>query len=428
MRSPAAHVTTPMPPRPTDSPRPRAPSWTGGQYSLARALLGAVVAAWFATIALGAWRMPPVEMLARTGSAGGAGAATGIALTGLFAALLFAAGAGDRASSVTVIVAGGLLAATGHASTGAGGLAVAGVLLAHLATPPAPYGSWAARGRTDPAVPWSPGRGWRHAVWFALALAQVVAAAQAFAAGQALDRARAFAGPGAAGATAGFDKFAAAALAAGLVAGAIVPRWRMAVFAAAAVVEAGRCLAAIAGVGALGALDPRATGVAVEAGAFLGALLFAFDPAWIRGERDARGSVLFYDGGCGLCHGAVRFVVAEDPEGATFRFASLQSGLLGERLPEAQRRDLPDSLVVLAADGRVRTRSAAVRFILRALGGYWTIIGRLGILVPARAADALYDFVARRRRRWFAAPVTACPVISPALRQRFLDTANGKDR
>jgi predicted DCC family thiol-disulfide oxidoreductase YuxK len=48
--------------------------------------------------------------------------------------------------------------------------------------------------------------------------------------------------------------------------------------------------------------------------------------------------------------------------------------------------------------------------------------------VPARAADALYDFVARRRRRWFAAPVTACPVISPALRQRFLDTANGKDR
>ncbi|HZH02738.1 MAG TPA: DCC1-like thiol-disulfide oxidoreductase family protein [Myxococcaceae bacterium] len=32
--------------------------------------------------------------------------------------------------------------------------------------------------------------------------------------------------------------------------------------------------------------------------------------------------ILFYDGGCGLCHRAVRFVLARDPAGR-FRFAPL---------------------------------------------------------------------------------------------------------
>src|SRR5262245_13733098 len=197
---------------------PPGPRWTGGQYSLARALVGAHVAAWFATLAVTAWRTHPVELLARTGATGGAGAAAGVALTGMIAALLFAAGAGDRASAVMAIVAGSLLSLAGLAFPGAGGLAIGGVLLAHLLTPPAPYGSWAGRGRPDPSVVWSAPRGWWHAVWIAIAAAQLVATTQAFATADALARTRAFAGPGAAGSGvagsgAGLDRWVAGALA-----------------------------------------------------------------------------------------------------------------------------------------------------------------------------------------------------------------------
>jgi predicted DCC family thiol-disulfide oxidoreductase YuxK len=422
MTGPATRVTTPATPQAAALFRWGGPRWTGGQYSLARVLVGAHVSAWFATVAVTAWRAHPVELLARTGNTGGAGAAAGVALTGMLAALLFAAGAGDRASAVMTIVAGSLLSLSGLAFPGAGGLAVGGVLLSHLMTPPVPYGSWAARGRPDPGIGWSAPRGWWHAVWIAIAAAQLVATTQAFATADALSQARAYAGPGAAagpGAWLGLDRWVAGTLAVAFVAGAIIPRLRRASFAVAFALEAARWIAALAGIGSAGPLDPRAAGSAAESGTFLAALLFAFDPAWVRGSGDGRGAILFYDGACGLCHRAVRFVVAEDPAGTTFHFAPLESSLLETRLTEPARRALPDSLVVLAPDGRVLTRSVAVRFILVSLGGYWTILGRLGGLVPVRVGDALYDFVARHRRRWFAAPADTCPVMSPVLRERF---------
>ena len=82
--------------------------------------------------------------------------------------------------------------------------------------------------------------------------------------------------------------------------------------------------------------------------------------------------------------------------------------------------------VVLTGDDRVLTRSAAVLFVLGALGGLWTIAARVGgPIVPRPAADALYDLVARWRKRLFAAPAEACPVVSPVLRARFLDRCIG---
>jgi len=395
-------------------PAPPWPWWTGGQYSLVRALLGTGVAAWFVAVALGAWRAGGSHLPAGTG-AGGSVAGVGLALTGALAAFLFAAGIGDRASAVTVIAAGTLLTSAGLAAPGAGGIAIAGVLLAHLATPPAPYGSWAARGRPDPSAGWAPGRGWWHAVWIVLALAQIDAALRAFAGAPA-------AGPDP-------DRVITGALAIALPVAALIPRSRAGVFIGAGVLMLGRLLGALApGDLVMGAFDPATPCAATEAVAFLVALLFGFDPAWVPGRRGGTPAILFYDGACGLCHRAVRFVVAEDPRGEGFRFAPLRSGLLEQRLDDAQRRDLPDSLVVLTAEGRILTRAAAVVFILGALGGWWTIAARLGGLVPRAAGDALYDIVARGRRRWFAAPADACPVAAPALRARFDDHGHVEGR
>jgi predicted DCC family thiol-disulfide oxidoreductase YuxK len=148
--------------------------------------------------------------------------------------------------------------------------------------------------------------------------------------------------------------------------------------------------------------------------------LMFFDPAWIRPVMTHHPETVFYDGHCGLCHGAVRFLLAEDSDGSRFRFAPLDSDLFLRTVPEHLRRDLPDSLIVLTEQGRLLTRSAAVLHLLHRLGGAWRLLAMIMSPVPQRLRDAAYDAIARVRHRLFPAPEAACPMLPPALRRRFL--------
>jgi predicted DCC family thiol-disulfide oxidoreductase YuxK len=128
--------------------------------------------------------------------------------------------------------------------------------------------------------------------------------------------------------------------------------------------------------------------------------------------------LLFYDGGCGLCHRSVRFVVAADPEGR-FRFAPLGGETFRGAVLPALREGLPDSIVLRTAEGALLVRSDAALHVLRRLGGRWRLLAALLGLLPRRLRDAGYDFVARRRARWFASPADACPLVPAHLRARF---------
>jgi predicted DCC family thiol-disulfide oxidoreductase YuxK len=132
-------------------------------------------------------------------------------------------------------------------------------------------------------------------------------------------------------------------------------------------------------------------------------------------------STVFYDGGCGLCHRAVRFAIAHDRDGSRFRFASLDSEGFRRRVPAAARAGLPDSIVALTPEGTLLVRSAAIIHILDRVGGLWKLLGRLLGIVPRRVRDAGYDGVARVRYRLFRRPDDACPVTPPELRARFED-------
>jgi predicted DCC family thiol-disulfide oxidoreductase YuxK len=68
---------------------------------------------------------------------------------------------------------------------------------------------------------------------------------------------------------------------------------------------------------------------------------------------------------------------------------------------------------------RVRTRSDAALAIVAGLGGAWRLVAALR-LVPRPIRDALYGFVARRRRRWFGRR-DACRVPTAGERELFLD-------
>lgn len=128
---------------------------------------------------------------------------------------------------------------------------------------------------------------------------------------------------------------------------------------------------------------------------------------------------IFYDGSCGLCHHAVRFLLDRDPDGSRFRFAPLGGEAFAREIPAAERQKLPDSLVLRRRDGVLLLRSDAALHALRRLGAGWPALAALGRLVPRFLRDPIYDLVARYRLRLFARPDGTCPILPPPLRARF---------
>jgi predicted DCC family thiol-disulfide oxidoreductase YuxK len=132
----------------------------------------------------------------------------------------------------------------------------------------------------------------------------------------------------------------------------------------------------------------------------------------------AEPELLFYDGACGLCHHSVRFVLARDRAGA-FRFAPIGGPTFEAAVPTSVRPGLPDAIVVKRADGALLFRSDATLHILGKLGGGWRALAAALRVVPRPLRNVVYDAIARSRKRWFAKPDDACPLVPPDLRARF---------
>ena len=128
---------------------------------------------------------------------------------------------------------------------------------------------------------------------------------------------------------------------------------------------------------------------------------------------------VFFDGDCGFCQRWVQLVVKHDHEGRAFRFAP-RKGETFRSLVAAERREaLPPSILVLTTDGRILSRSSAVLHILEQLGGGWRLMAVVGRTVPTGIREVVYRFVARVRHGLLPTPASACPVVTPELRERF---------
>jgi predicted DCC family thiol-disulfide oxidoreductase YuxK len=130
--------------------------------------------------------------------------------------------------------------------------------------------------------------------------------------------------------------------------------------------------------------------------------------------------LVFYDGSCGLCHGTVLFLLKRDGDGSRFLYAPLQGETFLQRVTEAQRQGLPDSVVVLQAGGGLLLKSDGVIHLLKRLGGVWPLVGKALALLPRGLRDWGYDRVASVRKRLFRKPEGACPLVPQAFRFRFL--------
>ncbi len=109
--------------------------------------------------------------------------------------------------------------------------------------------------------------------------------------------------------------------------------------------------------------------------------------------------VLLFDGYCNLCSSSVVFVIKREKQDS-FRFASLQSDFAENLLKKLNvQNTIPDSLVLIEGN-EVYYRSKAALKVAKKLKFPWFLF-YIFIVVPPFVRDWLYDFIARRRYRWF---------------------------
>lgn len=127
--------------------------------------------------------------------------------------------------------------------------------------------------------------------------------------------------------------------------------------------------------------------------------------------------VILFDGVCNLCNGLVRFIIRRDPKGR-YRFASLQSDAGRTLLAAHGLADLDLDSMALIENGRAHVRSDAALRVFRSLSGLWPVFS-IGLILPRFIRDAAYEFIAKRRYRWFGKR-DQCMVPTPEQAARFL--------
>lgn len=128
--------------------------------------------------------------------------------------------------------------------------------------------------------------------------------------------------------------------------------------------------------------------------------------------------VIFFDGFCNLCNGAVQFILKHDRKGV-FRLAALQSDVAKAYLKQKNLGNIGKDSIVLLEDGKVYTRSTAALRIARRLSGAWVVLYGF-ILVPAVIRDYFYDLVAKNRYRVWGKR-DSCMLPDANNRKRFLN-------
>jgi predicted DCC family thiol-disulfide oxidoreductase YuxK len=131
--------------------------------------------------------------------------------------------------------------------------------------------------------------------------------------------------------------------------------------------------------------------------------------------------IVFFDGQCGLCNAAVRFLMRRDSKGM-LRFAPLRGETARQWVPADLRSEGELSTMVyarIAPSGSVElsVRSTAVLQVLADLGGVWAVAAWLKA-VPLALREWVYRLVARNRHRLFGS--RQCELPDAKQRSRLL--------
>ena len=135
-------------------------------------------------------------------------------------------------------------------------------------------------------------------------------------------------------------------------------------------------------------------------------------------QKDRQKFVVLFDGVCHLCNRSVQFIIKRDKK-ERFVFAPLQ-GIAGREL--LREHNLPAEEMksfILIEQNKAYSRSTGALRVCKHLGSGWQLLYGF-IIVPRFIRDAIYNWVARNRYKWFGKR-ESCRIPAPEERARFLD-------
>ena len=124
--------------------------------------------------------------------------------------------------------------------------------------------------------------------------------------------------------------------------------------------------------------------------------LMLVESTWFQPRQHSVNRLVLFDGVCGLCNGWVDALLDIDAA-KRLQFNPLQGDAAKSY---ALPNHIPLSSIIYVRGTNIFTKSRAVLEICRDLGGVWAI-GSLLRMVPWFMRDAVYDWVAKNRYRWF---------------------------
>lgn len=127
--------------------------------------------------------------------------------------------------------------------------------------------------------------------------------------------------------------------------------------------------------------------------------------------------IVLVDGVCHFCQGLTKWIIKRDPEGK-YHFASLQSDVAKELLAKGNLSTDSMDTFVLIEHGKYYTRSTAALRLAKGLKFPYPLL-YVFIVVPKFIRNAVYNWVARNRYRWFGKD-EACMLPTSEIKDRFL--------
>ena len=121
-------------------------------------------------------------------------------------------------------------------------------------------------------------------------------------------------------------------------------------------------------------------------------------------------NIIYYDGKCGLCHFAVRFILRIDSK-SKFYFSPLSN--LDDNLK------FIDS-IVLRRGNQVFYEGQSIIMIFENIENNWIYLAKVLKLIPINFLDTAYRWVSRNRAKISVKKVSSCPIIPSSYKKRFI--------
>ena len=121
-------------------------------------------------------------------------------------------------------------------------------------------------------------------------------------------------------------------------------------------------------------------------------------------------NIIYYDGECGLCHMAVRFILRVDSK-SKFYFSPLSN--FDNKLKNI------DS-IILKSGNRVFYESQAIIMVFDNIDNNWNYLAKVLKLIPINVLDIVYRWVSRNRTKISVKKVSSCPIVPNYYKKRFI--------